>query len=241
VPNDAINDTYDCSVNVILSTSKSSQQIYFNRIKDLYEIHMDEHGVSDSICSLVFISNAKVSVNGFQFNEIINNYWEFSYYELDKPGFIQPENEYNLLIINGNDTITGSTRVPKSFSIISHPRESTYTLYSSSETIKVFWEKSQNAKGYFYTVFYPSLTETWNGVDYVINRHSDTKLTKDTCVNIILSDDYDKYTIKVGAYDDNFDNYYNNKIYSSGVKGAYGVFCSIAVDSIIINVVKGSK
>ncbi|MEN3037569.1 MAG: hypothetical protein ABDI07_00180 [Candidatus Kryptonium sp.] len=44
-----------------------------------------------------------------------------------------------------------------------------------------------------------------------------------------------KYIVKVGAFDENYEKYYNRGALSAGLENAYGVFASMMVDSVVIN------
>jgi hypothetical protein len=240
MPNDQITGTYNHSVNAILSTGNSTQRIYFKSAVNLYDSYiLDDY--TDTSKGTINIDNAEVTVNGYAFENVIDSEG-YSYYGLYKSGFIQPDNEYYLSITYGDEIITGSTKVPKAFSIISPSNGLTIELTGESQKIEVKWGKSTNAKGYIYQIIYSPVLEVWSeGVYYWYQYRSTPKLTNDTCFTMDITSKYDWFTVKVGAYDANFENYYINQYYSSGVNGTFGVFCSMAADSVMFYVTKSRK
>jgi hypothetical protein len=244
IPNDPLPDLFPGSVNAILMTGKQSQQVFFDRILPLGEplnIPRREPFSYQDSCN-VFIPGAEVSINGQKMNEKIGLDCTEQYYEIMKPGFIRSNQSYTLHIQKDGYDISGSTVVPDSFSIISHPKLLLVEKYTGSKEIKLIWQKSKNAKGYIYQINYNPLIDIFNNDTTYIPRFFMLTFTLDTTANINLYRDntiygsYNSCTIKVGAYDENFDKYYIKKHQSVGLTGAFGVFCSMVVDSIVIKV-----
>jgi hypothetical protein len=238
IPNDPLPDLFPGSVNAILMTGKQSQQVFFDRILPLGEplnIPRREPFSYQDSCN-VFIPGAEVSINGQKMNEKIGLDCTEQYYEIMKPGFIRSNQNYTLYIQKDGYNISGSTVVPDSFSIISHPKLLLVEKYTGSKEIKLIWQKSKNARGYIYQKEYPPMIYEEDGITYYVPRFSMLSFTMDTTANIYLSSYYNSFTIKVGAYDENFEKYYIQKHQSVGLTGAFGVFCSMAVDSIVIKV-----
>jgi hypothetical protein len=254
MPNDFIPGTFDASVHLIFSTEKKSHRLYFNSIIGLNDSLM-KYQAGTILINATFIRNAKVTVNDYLFNEVVmkpetlyinNNYYPVIndyYYELKKPGFIKLGNEYNLSIITDKGIITGRTRVPRLFKFTSHPKESVIKYTGETVKVKVAWERSPDASGYIYNVLYPMESYAEDDTIYYYRDSSTPLITHDTCFtfNIYsfqLKSGNNEFTIEVRAFDENYDNYYNKAQKSSGLNGAYGVFGSMVLDTIMINVKK---
>lgn len=212
VPVDHVPPQSRYSVVCLLSSDSELQRVYVYSIFDVN---------SSTARYESFIRGAIVTVNQQRFTET-HNPSNDSYYGLNSPNFITPNNAYALRIAIGQDTIWGSTQSPGSFSITAPAETTSLHLTSSAETLLLQWTPSANAKGYVVD----GRTRYGGIVPWV---------TTDTITSIVIRDT-GRYVIKVNAFDESYERHILMGYPSAGLTGAFGFFSTVVVDSVVVNV-----
>jgi hypothetical protein len=217
---------YDYSVNCILYCGIEKQQIYFDGIGNYNEM---------TNLNSTFIPNAIIEVDDIVFSTIGKDTLGHSYYGNDKQCVLYPGKECKLTIQYNNNTISGITTIPDTFSILSPAKFSSVDLTSNNrKNVIVNWSRSKSAKGYLCQIIIRAEDFILNGIHYNYWGYINSIFTKDTIISVPISIPYGSFTIKVIAYDGNYSAYYIDNKYFAGVNGAYGVFGSAAIDTALI-------
>jgi len=227
-PNEPLPAIGNSSIIAVLSTGTSLQKIYFYSVT-----HLEDTRYPDEL----FVHNAVVEVNGLQFQEMSDSL-EFpkNFYGLQFPQFVQPDSTYSLVVRNGQEIIRGRTTTPGHFSVISHPKELYIHLDGATDTVELHWQESHNARGYIVNQFSPPF-EYPSGSGRFIPGGLLSWISKSNHATITV-DKVGRYVIKIAAFDENYEKHFVLGYQVAGVEGAYGVFASMAVDSIVINVMR---
>lgn len=155
---------------------------------------------------------------------------------------ILPGVEYRLTVIVGQDTITGVTRVPEAFQILSPAAGDSVRMrgvvpYTSTIDFQAKWEASRGAYGYIINLISQIFRDDLGGGRYDTSRSFWSNETTQTTSNVSArATRPGNYTLKVMAYDRNYRSHFFESVNTAGIEGGYGVFASAWVDSVKIAV-----
>jgi len=213
------------SVFSILSTSARVQQVLITSA----EFHGSQR-----------VSGAIVEINGVRLNE--DTLWKR--YTLDSIGFVKPGEVYELRICIGNYLISGTTIVPDSFEIVT-PNRYTDIKVGREDTIYIDlkWSRGIGSGLYIIEVLSPpvfllypdsGIYGRWKILEF---------FTYDEKANVkidVKRYGFGDYIIRVCATDHNYLTYSMSKhrFASAGVVNSYGLFASMTIDSVIINITR---
>ncbi len=222
-PDDTYQNFKNYSVIAILSNEQNKQKVYCYKVNDIE---------TNTTALENFVHNANVSINGKSMIEIYQDKFpQEKFYKIDSVGFIQPNTNYNVLIETDGKIIDGNTHTPTLVEFIT-PKIVNIQLQNSSDTLLIEWSDTIERQ-YIFSLTYP-LKEFLPG--YFDRRIEEEIINKKT--KSIVVRDTGQYIAKVISFDENYKKYFIDKELVAGINNAYGVFASISVDSILINVTK---
>ncbi len=225
VPVDSVPTLGRYSVVAVLSSDSEIQRLFIYSVFNASENRTPNE---------VFVSGAIVKVNDQQFIEMFDSTYQIKFYGLYSPNLVRHDNDYSLLIVVGSDTITGFTRSPGFFSITYPPTMTNVRISSPAETVLVRWQRSANARGYTIYKFDPPQRSPSN-TEIIVQGAVSSWITKDTTTLVVMRN-IGRHVLKVGAFDKYYEQHFMNGIPTAGLRGAYGVFASMVLDSIVVNV-----
>lgn len=219
-----------------LTQNKNKQELMLLRTMDDQE----------SIGPRIFLSDFwKYNIPGADINVSINN----TYYQFEEDYYINYLKGYTnkgsleidpadtcRLIINTNSTIVkGKTVVPNGFDIMKPTSGEIFDIIEST-SIEITWTKSNDAFGYYVTIYCDSTFEppndAWNGTYY------ETFFTNDTTQIIKNLFTFNgEATISVSALDKNMYSHLYGGQESAGLVGAYGYFGSSVLRNIKVKLI----
>lgn len=136
---------------------------------------------------------------------------------------VLPGNEYHLSINVGNEVISGTTKVPEAFNIIS-PVENQIIQYTNNELIVNYkWIKSINSYGYQIQITYAYM---FGGILYENNFPFSDNILDTLYVYKTYLEPVDTVYSIISAYDKNYFEHIYRGQESAGIQGAYGYFGS---------------
>ncbi len=220
--NDPGEPKYKHSVLFKLNSGISKQRFYVYNVVPLAEYsdgYLKQYDKYFDPSAQISIESNGVNVFDFYVESDSQN---IRYYTSDSLNVL-PGKEYHLSINVGNEVISGTTKVPEAFNIIS-PVENQIIQYTNNELIVNYkWTKSINSYGYQIQINYAYM---FGGVLYENNFPFGDNISDTLYVYKTYLEPLDTVYSLISAYDKNyFDHIYKGQE-SAGIQGAYGYFGS---------------
>ncbi|MBK7104325.1 MAG: hypothetical protein IPH62_03480 [Ignavibacteriae bacterium] len=240
IPNEYLNKKFQYSLIFNLTVNQENQEFYIYRLVD-DELEF-ESGSPDRYferSANILLNNDELSFNSFIVKKIPNNsiFSRTLSYTNSNELILKPSTNYKINVSVNDIIITGNTKTPADFNIISPANNSTIKLtdLQNEGSIIIKWQKSLTAKGYIGQISQHFYRE-WQDTTYEALENFEFIIQDTTFIYTDFINSTGTMEINIFAYDENYHNHFIEKIEPTGVEGGYGYFVSSVKKSIKINI-----